>query len=719
MKLLSGLQLAAIAYAKDDLFPFHQYATTGDYLINYLTTFNEDNTVRFNICEAKAIDFDENHNIMTAEKHKDIPSSEALSDFKNGDLSACTDDEKTNKVEGQDIYPRRRVNGKCVNTLYPTVGMRGAVFRVMRRMNKEQQTEVKFDINTPPAEDVANLLRKQDSAADRAHHPGINVLTAIWLQFMLHDWLQVSRNMKEYEENLDLKDTDAWPGIPGNAPQPLWATNNPDGTKIPEGEPEFEKWITSNVTHWWDSSMIYGSTTEQHDRIKDGAKLKVGDNRLLRDDINSIGGDPIVTGFNDNMWTGLEWLHTLWHKEHNWIVDNVLKQDDEAKNWSDDRQFHTARQIINNIINKVHSVEWTPILFDNERSSVGQRSLWGGHECYQNYRNLFQTDARVICKVQDWIRRKDESDPWGWTTHFISVYRLHFLLNDKIEVEQKTGGASDEITLEDMIHDGTSKPESSNPKIDFNDDGTDALLTAEGKPYLLDKYGFINFGNALLSNNMGAPAMHNYPHHLTAEGGFIFDMPLVEIYRDRQFDNVRYGDWLEAIGMPRPTSWDEIYPDNGDGIQKEIKDVYGDDIDAVDTLIGLTAQQMFANIPGHSVVDPSYMVFALQTPMRTFRDKYYAELRQEKYVSKLGMKYLHDTFFDDVLSHHDISQHLEVGGIASLKRNNAFRVSGDGERRTASDAFWEKWIHIDYPASKDKSKMESAQFGQKVNQPLN
>lgn len=82
-------------------------------------------------------------------------------------------------------------------------------------------------------------------------------------------------------------------------------------------------------TPWWDGSQIYGAT----EKITDELRSKHPDGKLLlsKDGTESfLPRDPKTglpeTGLNNNWWTGLEILTTLFALEHNQLCEMFRKK---------------------------------------------------------------------------------------------------------------------------------------------------------------------------------------------------------------------------------------------------------------------------------------------------------------------------------------------------------------------------------------------------------
>jgi hypothetical protein len=70
-------------------------------------------------------------------------------------------------------------------------------------------------------------------------------------------------------------------------------------------------------THWWDSSMIYGSSAETNAELRTGqdGKLKLNKDDEIAYKKDTRGKDRPETGFSENFWVGLHVLHTVLARE--------------------------------------------------------------------------------------------------------------------------------------------------------------------------------------------------------------------------------------------------------------------------------------------------------------------------------------------------------------------------------------------------------------------
>jgi hypothetical protein len=84
--------------------------------------------------------------------------------------------------------------------------------------------------------------------------------------------------------------------------------------------------VINNHDHWWSGAQIYGTTPEKAREIRseiDG-KLKIANNGPVTSDGTYLPLDTAGTelvGFNLNLWSGIQLLHFVFAKEHNYVCD--------------------------------------------------------------------------------------------------------------------------------------------------------------------------------------------------------------------------------------------------------------------------------------------------------------------------------------------------------------------------------------------------------------
>lgn len=142
--------------------------------------------------------------------------------------------------------------------------------------------------------------------------------------------------------------------------------------------PNEKKEQMNQITHWLDSSNIYGSGNPDFQNkfpefvrlFQDGLlNTTKGDDGLDHLPIrtgkadcglkNSPGGCPQAGDVRSFEQPGLFGMHTLWVREHNRIAKELKELN---PSWDDNRLFQEARRIVNAEYQHIIYKEWLPIL---------------------------------------------------------------------------------------------------------------------------------------------------------------------------------------------------------------------------------------------------------------------------------------------------------------------------------------------------------------------
>ncbi|MEN3378845.1 MAG: hypothetical protein V7604_4200, partial [Hyphomicrobiales bacterium] len=362
--------------------------------------------------------------------------------------------------------------------------------------------------------------------------PFFNVIAAYWIQFMTHDWfnhMQDARNDTRIMSNLgcasERVNNVEQPMTPARAAElgcrpddkmeaALIAEKGAPGTFKVDGKSAMKRspGTSRNLnTAWWDASQIYGYDDTSRRRMRrdpaDPAKLQLvnahtgaaGDalgylpefGAACAPGTSATGCDPIrpewagqeAVANPDNWSIGMSFLHTVFVREHNIIVNEFrkLKRDNPDADSglrdpeqpaqkityaqvTDDQLFEIARLIVAAEIAKIHTIEWTPQLLYDEPLYTAMNSNWSG--LFRDNPLASEVTKRIVAKL---ARSNDAklhtqlysalaagpgifgtgSDraypqeimagvnhfgvPFNFPEEFISVYRLHPLVPDMIE----------------------------------------------------------------------------------------------------------------------------------------------------------------------------------------------------------------------------------------------------------------------------------------------
>ncbi|MCW2781455.1 MAG: Peroxidase [Marmoricola sp.] len=533
----------------------------------------------------------------------------------------------------------RTVDGSFNDLSMPTMGMAGTAFgrNVPLRMTTPRPA-----LASPNPRDISNLILARGEFTPAGI---INTLAAAWLQFMNHNWFFHVRGSEDEYFEVPLPDGDTWP-------EDAIRIRKTPTMGCPEGHGGAAPAYANKETHWWDGSQIYGTGAEKQHQMRtftDG-KIKVAaDGRLLPDpEVDGIE----LSGFNENWWAGLSVFHTIFSREHNAICD-ALKKAYPAMD--DQRLFETAWLVNSALMAKIHTVDWTPTILRHPALQIGMYANWWGVEGEALQKKVGRLTGSEVLSGIAGSDAAHHSAPFSLTEEFVSVYRMHPLLPDDYTF----------ISHED------NRVLESRTLTEIQGRDTRGFIDRIGMPDL-----WYSFGNA----SAGAVQLHNYPNslrQLKRIDGEMVDLGTLDILRDRERGIPRYNDFREALRMPRVRSFDELTRNKV--WAKEIATLYNNDIDSVDPMVGMYAEQP---PKGFGFSDTAFRVFILMASRRIKSDRFFTEDFRPEIYTKLGFDWVQNTTMKDVIERHhpELSPALEnvervfapwpkVGDTAPEKKN--------------------------------------------------
>jgi hypothetical protein len=449
----------------------------------------------------------------------------------------------------------------------------------------------------------------------------LNLLAAAWIQFEIHNWFSHGAPEKGNEFKVPLPPGDDWPEK-FNGCMHIQRTA-PDTSKR-------EPWLGATPTfrnfnsHWWDAGQIYGHdhATQMKIRSKRDGKIKF-DGNMLPEDPDHKGID--FTGFNDNWWIGLALLHNLFAQEHNAICD-ALKS--AYPDWNDEELFQHARLINGALIAKIHTVEWTPGILAHPALQFGMPAQWSGVP-YRWMHLLLGEDNEVSRGIVG-SATDQHSAPYAMTEEFTAVYRMHPLLPDTVRIHSLKRGKPRTLDF-----------------VDVQGSVTRALMIEHGLTNVLYSLGIAN---------PGALRIRNYPNFLrqfqkdTPRGKPktpLMDMAAVDIMRDRERGVPRYNRFRELVGKKRVTSFEEIT--SIPGIAQKMREIYKDDVDRVDLLVGLMSEDL---PKGFGFSDTAFRAFILMASRRLKSDRFFTDDFRPEIYTELGMDWIRNNSMKSALLRH-------------------------------------------------------------------
>jgi Animal haem peroxidase len=464
----------------------------------------------------------------------------------------------------------------------------------------------------------------------------LNLLAAAWIQFQTHDWFNHGTPRLIADESFDvpIPPGDSWP----DAKMQVRRTRaDPTRRKNDGAGPET---FANAETHWWDSSQIYGDSRNALMQYRSGkeGKLKIDPKTKL------IPLDPTgieKTGLSANWWLGLSLLHNIFTLEHNAICDHLIAAFPEWLQQADgdDQIFRAARLINNALVAKIHTVDWTRAILIHPALQIGMNANWWGlaQEPVKKYFGRISA-SEAVSGIPGSATDHDGAD-YCLTEEFTSVYRLHPLLPNDIQLVSHTDGTrgrvlkfeADDLDDPDLIVGPNSmKNALRDPSISL----TDVVYT---------------FG----VHNPGAVQLRNFPNWMRrmrrrngAQLEELIDLATIDILRDRERGVPRYNRFRELFHMPRKTSFEQMSDDPD--IVESLRKVYGHP-DKVDLMVG-----MYAEKPpeGFGFSDTAFRVFILMASRRLKSDRFFTNDFTAAVYTQPGLDWINNNNMSTVLQRH-------------------------------------------------------------------
>ncbi len=409
------------------------------------------------------------------------------------------------------------------------------------------------------------------------------------------------------------------------------------GRSLPDKEAYADRGLppafVNTESHWWDSGQVYGKDEARQQELRTGVegKLKVGANGRLEPTDAGLE----LTGVNDNWWVGLSLLHTLFTREHNAICDRLLAAY-PARRGDDEWLYQKARLVNIAVIAKIHTVEWTPALLNNPTMRFAMRGNWWGAFGETFHRERGRVTQGEVLQGIPGSDTDHHTAPYSLTEEFVAVYRMHPLMPDVFEFRS--------------VNDDSPIP------------GAEALdfRAISGTPHgrALSKMSQADAAYSLGTRNPGQVRLRNYPSGLShferqdslsgSDSKQFFDLGTVDVVRDRERGVPRYNDFRRMLRMKPFKSIDEITSNKE--WAAEIDAVYGGDIEKVDTIVGLLAEDL---PEGFGFSDTAFRIFIVMASRRLKSDRFFTvDFTPEMYTPE-GMDWINRTFMTDVfLRHH-------------------------------------------------------------------
>ncbi|EJP63377.1 Alpha-dioxygenase 2 [Beauveria bassiana] len=511
----------------------------------------------------------------------------------------------------------RHSDGKFNELKMPRMGCTGMRFgRNFPREHTQKPTEEELWTPNPRYISEQFMARKE---GDFKPATTLNLLAAAWIQFQTHDWFNHEIDHGGESFDVPLRNGDEWEGhmmLPKTKPD---ATLHPSDLKCPGYK---------NInTAWWDGSQIYGSNEELTNMLRNDlpdGKLRLNANSTGAFIPRGEDGNPL-TGFNDNWWVGMEMLHTLFALEHNSLCDMFKK---EYPDWTGDQIFDKARLVNSALMAKIHTVEWTPAILAHPILEFGMNTNWWGvvGEKLTRLLGRVSKDSEIISGIPGSGVDHDRI-PYSLTEEFVSVYRMHSLVPDKIAFfEAKEGKHQATIPIVNLTFKDAQKP--LDQGLSFGD--------------LFYSFG-INYPGAITNNNYP-----NFLRDLHTPEGLHRDMGTVDILRDRERGVPRYCAFRRMLRMKVPATFEELTGGNKE-LAARLSEAYNGKLKAVDVLVGSHSEPL---IPGFGFSETAFRIFIVMASRRLTSDRFIAGQWNKATYTKQGLHWVQCSTMKDVLIRH-------------------------------------------------------------------
>jgi hypothetical protein len=293
--------------------------------------------------------------------------------------------------------------------------------------------------------------------------------------------------------------------------------------------------------------------------------------------------------------------------------------------WSDEEIFQRARLINAALIAKIHTVEWTPAIISNPRTQIAMRANWWGLEMARLHNLVGRLSSSEVISGIPGSHQDHFGVPYAMTEEFVAVYKMHALIPDDFS---------------------------------FRSAANDALLQERSFPQVAnraaqDLLGQVSMTDLLYSfgtSHPGAIQLRNYPRtlqrFLRPDGNYM-DLAAIDILRARELGVPRYNQFRELMHKNPVRSFEEL-TDNPVWREK-IRQVYDDDIDRVDLMVGLYCEP---KPTGFGFSDTAFRIFILMASRRLNSDRFFTDDFTPRIYTQAGMEWIQANDMSTVLLRH-------------------------------------------------------------------
>ncbi len=452
-----------------------------------------------------------------------------------------------------------------------------------------------------------------------------------------------------------------------------------------------------------------------------------------------------AAGFPDNWSVGLSFLHNVFAREHNLFVDAFRAQqqrtpteDSGLRNperpdepipydkVSEDELFEVARLVVSALIAKIHTTEWTPQLLYDRPLAIAMDSNWNGvfggspllKSALASVVDRFNDSDRVSHRTtlysvftsgpgiigtgstkRDWnITNLDDvnggvnhfGSPFNFPEEFVSVYRLHSLVPDLLELRRHASDHNQIVAKVPVVATRQAK-------------ATDTMHQNGLADWALSM-GRQRLGALLLENSPRFLQGLELPGRLDGTPTRKIDVVALDILRDRERGVPRFNEFRRQYGLKTLTSFNDFIErrllDKRDAgsltevdareladqerLARTLREVYGthrcddsriitrsqrleragkaqpitdclgkrhgdevDNVEDLDLYVGWHAETTRPH--GFAISETQFQVFILNASRRLYSDRFFTSSFRPEFYSTLGIKWVKENGPDGVI----------------------------------------------------------------------
>jgi len=230
--------------------------------------------------------------------------------------------------------------------------------------------------------------------------------------------------------------------------------------------------------------------------------------------------------------------------------------------------------------------------------------------------------------------------PYSLTEEFVAVYRMHPLIRDEYGIR----AAADDHPLRSCTFRDIAGPAAM--ELTKHVDQADLLYS---------------FG----TENPGAIVCRNYPRFLQEyerPDGTLQDLAATDVLRIREMGVPRYNEFRRLMHLAPVSDFASLTDDPQ--LVADLRDVYGDDVERLDLMVGMLAERRPA---GFAFSDTAFRVFVLMASRRLNSDRFFTEDYTPEVYTQAGLDWIEDNTFSSVLLRHHPELRPALRGV-----DNAF-----------------------------------------------